>query len=446
MLAVLLVGGGSAAVAQERGAGQDSVTVDQAVRLALDDNPALRAARQRTKAATAGERAARSAWFPEVGGSVQYRRLSENVDYTVDLPSGMGEQPVTFAPAILNRYAARATVEQVLFTGLRRPNKIEAAEVHTRAAEARSDGTAQDLAFRTRAAYWRLYEAQAQFASARRAFRQMERQLRDVQNEQEAGTATEADVLGVRARRDRIRVQRIQAGNEVQAARRTLNDRMGRPLDAPLTLTDTVTVVPAPTDTTRLVQRAQSHRPDLQALRHTVQARGAEVGIARAEWWPQVAISGSYLYARPNEQLFPPEDQFEGSWEVGVRLSWNLSLGGRADAATDQAQAQRAAARYDLQDRRRAVRVEVRTQAERVAQTRQAIRAAQTSLQSAQAAYRSLQSRFEEGMIVVSDLLDAERALREARAQLAQAQAEYATARAALARAVGRDVDVSPRP
>jgi outer membrane protein TolC len=43
-------------------------------------------------------------------------------------------------------------------------------------------------------------------------------------------------------------------------------------------------------------------------------------------------------------------------------------------------------------------------------------------------------------MAVVSDLLDAERALREARAQLAAAQADYALARAALDRAVGHPV------
>jgi outer membrane protein TolC len=86
------------------------------------------------------------------------------------------------------------------------------------------------------------------------------------------------------------------------------------------------------------------------------------------------------------------------------------------------------------------VRAEVKKRVEAVAEARQAVTAATTSLESARAAYRAVQSRFEEGMVVVSDLLDAERALREARSQLVAAQAEYALARAALARAVGRSV------
>lgn len=44
-------------------------------------------------------------------------------------------------------------------------------------------------------------------------------------------------------------------------------------------------------------------------------------------------------------------------------------------------------------------------------------------------------------MTIVSDLLDAERSLHEARAQLATAQTNYALARAALDRALGRGAD-----
>jgi outer membrane protein TolC len=43
-------------------------------------------------------------------------------------------------------------------------------------------------------------------------------------------------------------------------------------------------------------------------------------------------------------------------------------------------------------------------------------------------------------MVPVSDLLDAEQALRQSRARLATAQADLARARAALDRALGRDL------
>jgi len=420
----------------------DTLTAEAAVRRALDESATIRAAREQRNAAAASIREARADWFPVVEGQAQYRRLSDNVDYTVDLPSipGSGNQPVTFAPAILDRYSARVSVEQPVFTGFRIPNQLDAAQAQTKAARAEVAATKSEVAFETRRAYWRLYEAQAREQAAAEGLRQIERQLTDVRNRQEVGMVTETDVLRVRARRDRVRVERIQARNDVQTARHTVNDQLGRPLDAPVVIADTVTIDSLARDPSRLVEAATEQRPDLKALRQTVQARAAEVDVAQSGWFPQVALTGSYLYARPNEQLFPPEDRFQGTWDVGVSLSWRLSTGGGTDAATDQAQARRLQARYELQDRRRAVSVEVRTQVQNVEQARRAVRAARTSLQSARAAYRSVQSRAEEGMAVVSDLLDAERALREARAQLAAAQADYARARAALDRALGRGV------
>ena len=418
----------------------DTLTVEQAVRQALRANPTIQAAEQGAVAAAASVREARSAWFPEVHGQASYRRLSGNVDYTVELPGEMGEQPVTFAPAILNRYSTRASVTQPVFTGFRIPNQHDAAQARSKAARAQVASTEQTVAFETRAAYWALYRARAQAQATAKSVELIERRLTDVRNQRAAGRATEADVLRVKARRDRVRAERLRARNAVQSARRTLNDQMDRPLETPVALADTVRISQKERPAEALVERALARRPDLRAFQQTVQARAAEVDVAQSDWFPQVALTGSYLYARPNEQLFPPEDRFQGTWEAGIQLSWDLSLGFRTDAAADRARAQWQQARYELQDRRESVRAEVKTEAESVAEAQRAVRAATTSLESAQAAYRAVQSRFEEGMVVVSDLLDAERALRAARSQLAAAQAEYALARAALARAVGQAV------
>lgn len=431
----------SAGIEGEEGpVGPDPVTVEEAVRRTLSENPTIRAARQQASAAAASVREARSAWFPVVRGQASYRRLSENVDYTVPPFPGTGGQPITFAPAILNRYSMRGSIEQPIFTGFRVPNRVEAAHAQAKAGRAQVEATRQQVAFETRTAYWRLYRARAQARATAKGLRLLERRLTDVRNQRAAGRATEADVLRVRAHRDRVQAERIRARNEVRSARRTLNDQMGRPLDTPVVLADTVTLGAPPGERPSLVERATEQRPDLRALRQTVEARAAELDVAQSGWYPQVSLTGSYLYARPNERLFPPEDRFQSTWEAGVTLSWSLSVGGQTDAAADRARARWQQARYELQDRRQAVAAEVKNQVEAVGQARTAVRAARTSLQSAQAAYRAVQSRFEEGMVIVSDLLDAERALREARTQLAATQADYALARAALDRALGREV------
>ena len=98
-------------------------------------------------------------------GQLQYRRLSDNVDYTVDLPSlpGQGTERVTFAPAILNRYGARATLTQPVFTGFRQadaehaaarqavsqaPHEVEAAESRLARSVSSLDALASRVAIR----------------------------------------------------------------------------------------------------------------------------------------------------------------------------------------------------------------------------------------------------------------------------------------------------------
>ena len=419
------------------------LTVRDAVRFALDRHPLLRAARQERRAAAASVREARSGWLPVAGAEVQYRRLSENVDYTVDFPSlpgGPGE-PVTFAPAILNRYGVRASIAQPLFTGLRIRSEVDAAQAEAGAAEARVRSTETDVVFRTRRAYWRLYEAEVQQDAATFALREIERRLHDIENREAAGLATETDVLRIRSRRDRLRVAAIRAQTDVDSARRALNDAMGRPLERTVQLADSVRTAPTVPDPERALDRADRRRGDLRALRETILARQAGIRAARAAWFPSVSLSGSYLYARPNDQLFPPEDRFQGTWEAGVSLSWQLS--GRTRPGIERARARASASRHRLEDRQRAVRLQIRTLLQEVEQARRATEAAATSLESATAAYRSARTRYDAGMSIVSDLLDAERALRAARADLASTQSDYAITRAALDRAMGRGLPES---
>jgi len=414
-----------------------ALTVRDAVRAALESSPTLRAARHDRRAAAASVREAQAAWLPAARADVQYRRLSDNVDYTVNLPSLSGgpDESVTFAPAILNRYGVRASVDQPLFTGLRVPNRIRATRADAGAADARVQATETDVVFEARQAYWNLYEARAQQDAATLALRQIERRLQDVKNRESAGLATETDVLRVRSRRDRLRVAAIEAQTVVAAARRTLNDRMGRPLESAVQLADTVDAAAGLPERTDALRRAERQRGDVRALQETVAARQARIRVAQSEWFPSIFLTGTYVYARPNDQLFPPEDRFQGTWEAGVSLSWRLSAGTRP--GVERAQARTNQSRQRLQQRRRAVRLEVRNLMQRVEQARRAVAAASTSLESAAAAYRSAQTRYDAGLSILSDLLDAERGLRAARADLASTQAGYAIARAALDRALG---------
>jgi outer membrane protein TolC len=251
--------------------------------------------------------------------------------------------------------------------------------------------------------------------------------------------ALESDVLAVQARRSEIRLQQLDAADAVRVARLTLNYRMGVPLDTQIEPTGTVTVQPLADSLSTLTARALQQQPELRALDATVQALDASVGVAQSGWLPDVRLQGTYTYARPNPFIVPQENEFAGTWEVGVALSMDLWNWGRTGAQVDQAQAERRRAEAERADLRQAVRLDVTRQVLAVRRAIEAVQVTEQGRQEAKAAYQNLQAQFQQGAALTAELLAAEATFRRAELRHAEARADYAIARAALRRALGDD-------
>jgi outer membrane protein TolC len=419
-----------------------ALSPDACVRIGLESNPSVRASRAQVTAAAARHWETQTARLPQLQGQGQYQRLSDIPEFDIPFPlpddSGFSES-ITIAPAILNRYSLQTSVQQPLFTGLRLTNQVRAAGHEAAAARHEAAATEGDVAYRIRAAYWQLHKALAARDVVAKALEQAEAQLADVQNRRAQGMALESDVLAVQARRSEIRLQQLDAADAVRVARLNLNYRMGVPLDTRIQPTGTVTVQPLADSLSTLTARALQRQPELRALDETVQALDAGVGVARAGWFPDVRLQGTYYYARPNPFIVPQEDAFAGTWEVGVALSMDLWTWGRTRAQTNRAQAQRRRAEAEREDLRAAIRLDVTQQALAVRRAVEAVQVTEQGRQEAEAAYRNLQAQFQQGAALTAELLAAEATFRRAELRHAEARADYAIARAALRRALGDD-------
>lgn len=437
LLLALLLGLSATSRAQEA----PTLTADEAVRLALDHNRALQAATAQADAIDARARAIRTQRLPTVSGSGQYTRLSSNIpDPTFSVPAipGLDTTSLALVEIPLDRYAARLRVEQPLFTGFRIMNQVEAAKRYAEAQQRVVDETAAAVAFQARQTFWGLHQAQAVQTVTEQAVIQMETQLIDAENRRDAGMATESDVLALRARLAEVRLNRIDADNAVRLARLSLNSVLGRPLDAPVAPMAEVDVTLDVPSADVIIAQTLDARPQLDALRARVDALAAEVDVARAGWYPQVALTGEYLYANPSPYDFLQEDRFLGTWEAGVRVSMDLWTWGRTRAQTGEAKARLRQAEALLAAARDSVRLDITRSVLNLQRAAEAVQAATASVQEAEAAYAAMQDRYEQGLALTAELLSAEVAYRRAETRLAQARADYAVARAGLWRAQGR--------
>lgn len=412
------------------------LTPEEAVRLGLERSAGLRAAEAQAAEAEAIARQVRAGRLPSVQAQASYTRLGG------DIPSGDLAVPgldttFTILPIERDRVHAEVRVEQPLFTGFRLRHEVRAAEQEAEAAALAAEQEAADAAFAVRQAYWRLVQALAVREATAAALARVEEHLRVVRRRVEEGAALPSDLLSAQTRRAEVRLEQVEAEDAVRVARLELNRLVGLPLDTPV-VPEAVAPPEVPVHgTDALVTRALAARPALEALEAQVRGLEARVEATRGTWWPQLAAVGRYVYARPNPYAFTEQSAFQGTWEAGLALQWDLWSGGRRRAETSQARARLASAQARLEGAREQVAVAVTRQGLEVRRAAEAVIVVAEAVRAAEEALRVITRQFEEGAVLAATVLEAEEALRAAEARQAQAHADHAVAQAAVLQALG---------
>ena len=252
------------------------------------------------------------------------------------------------------------------------------------------------------------------------------------------GLVTEADAQLAHVRALEVESDRIGAEVDERIALDALRRLLAVPYEMPLVLTDTLAAPEAVSpDVDVWVERALASRADVRAAELQLRAARNAVKSARASLLPSVAAFGQYAWDDPGSPFGSAGDR----WTAGVLLTWSPFTGGRRAGRVREAAAGRDAAEARLDDLKRAVAAEVRAAAWRweAAQSRSSV--GRRAVAQAQEALRIVRVRYENELIPVTELLDAETRWTEARLRWLAVRHEAALVRSELSLAVGAEVE-----
>jgi multidrug efflux system outer membrane protein len=179
-------------------------------------------------------------------------------------------------------------------------------------------------------------------------------------------------------------------------------------------------------------------RPDVLQAEHQLRGYNANIGAARAAFFPTITLTGSTgSESLDLDRLFQPGS---GTWVFNPAISLPIFAGGKNVAALKLARAQRdvAVAQYEL-----AIQTAFRETADALAQRGTAARqieAQEQLVESASAALKLSQARYQKGVDTYLTLLDAQRTLYSAQQTLITARANRATTLVTLYRVLGGGV------
>lgn len=418
------------------------LTVEEAVARAIAASPRLARLSALEAAAEAQARGARADRWPQVDLGGGYTRRSEVPELAIFAPTNNPAQPVeriVVFPNIQDNWRLRAAVALPIWTGGRLGGQIDAAEQGKAAAGEDLRTGRADLVLETKDAYWSLVTARESVRVLQESIKAYDAHLADARNRERFGMAARNEVLAVQVERDRVELERLGAEAGADIAEANLHRLLDLPPFARVEPAEPLeaSVTPRP-DVEALVAEAQAGRPERKALVARVAAAEAITGAERGARLPQVALTGGYTYANPNRDIVPPTATWEDTWDVGVGLSWSVFDGGRRSANEARARAQADAARQQVRELDRAIRLEVTQRALELRTAEARLAVAERSVESAAESRRVAADRYREGVIPSSELLDAEVAHERAALARTEALAVLRLAAAGLDRAVGR--------
>jgi outer membrane protein len=422
--AELPVEGATAALPPDLAERIQRLTLADVVDLALRNNPATRQSWAQARAAADVLGATRGQFFPTINGSVDVTRSHSPVTPGRNTPDR-------------TQYGPSLSLSYLLLDFGGRSGSVEAARQNLFAADLSHNATLQNVVLQAETAFFSYSATAALLGAERSAIAEAQANLTSAQQRNKVGLATIADVLQSQTAlsQEQLNLETIE-GN-LQAARGSLASALGLPANLPFDLAPLPPAIPVGVisqSVDSVINDALRNRPDLAAARAQAAAAGAQIRVARSAELPSLSLSGngSRLYVSPT-----------GSSATGPAYSVNLGVSipifngftHQYDVAAAQAQADAIAAAADLTRQNVVTQVFVSYYALQTSEQR--VTTADQLLASAQQSEQVAAGRYREGVGSILDLLTAQSALANARAQQVQSRWQWYTALAQLARDAG---------
>lgn len=411
------------------------LTAEQVAKRATSTSYALEQKRQEVQSAAAGYDRALYDFIPKLSGQASYFRLSpvESTPLAGSMPAFESQQSSTTLTAsltlplsdyVLRLFQARAAAKAQL-----QGSKLSLE------AQRRKD------AYDARALYYDWVRAELESAAAGQNLELSQQHLERLQALASADSASPADVARVEATVASSERVVVQAQNLALLQRERVAIAMHGGEPSTFSIGEDLTQPPAdgarPKSIAELSRQAEQRRPELQAAALSALAFDKQGDASWSQVLPRLDALGQSTLANPNQRYFPQEDEFHGSWQVGVQLSFALGDSLSAKTQVNQARAQAAAARAERSQLLDAVRTEV---ADAVLAERSAVADLASSarrLRAAQTSYQARYERFLVGQATTVELTEAQTELFEAELEAVRAQVGIRVARARLAYVTG---------
>jgi outer membrane protein len=396
------------------------LTLDRAVKIALENQQTLGIARSQLESARARQTSARAQYFPSIAPTFEYSNQLTTIGGTTG----------TFDTKV-----AQIGLRQMIFDMGKREENVKASRAQVQASQFNIANTRQQIVSDVTTDYYELLRRRELVEVAEAGAERARTNLEATRAFVEAGTSPKKDILQAEADHETAKVNLIQAQNNVRLAASNLKSSMGILSMMPLNIPNVEVPAPDPTPDTRsaaeYVNVAFQKRSDLKRDRANIQADRHDVRISEINAGFQVQADFTEGY-----RVYP--DTGENRAFV-TSFSYPLFDAGARRAAVQQSRAFLEQSQRQLELSRQSIQLEVEQSYLVREESRIRTQAADAALRAAKENYAAAVASRAEGAGNILDVITAQTQLVTAETNAVQAIYDFHTADARLKRAIAEN-------
>jgi outer membrane protein len=434
----LLLGLGQTLLAAQPESPNTPLTLHEAIKNGLANNPRITAAHSLVNASEARVFQARSGFFPHVDISESFNRTNNPMwAFGAKLNQEVISQ-ADFDPAELNdpeaidNFATILSATLPLYDRGRIRSELTLARLGHKAVSRLEDRIRQEVIVDVTVSYMGVLLAREQLKVVNDTLKTARAHYNMVRSRFQSGLVVKSDLLRAEVRIAELEQERLQTQSQIEVARAALNAAMGVEIDRSFCLVTALERrAEAPGTLEAWISRSLENRPDLQQMQFQKMMAEEELKKAKAAHLPGLYLSGSYEI---NSEDF---SETANNYTVGAVMRFNLFSGFGLQSKVNEVMAKLSQTQAMARQLELGIRVETRQGFFMAQSAYQRIEVAQAAVSQAEEGLRIVRNRYESGLFTIVNLLDAEVALQQARTNYFRSLHDFEVAMAQLNLAAG---------
>ncbi len=407
----------------------DSLTLKQAIKLTLTNQPLLNEAVEGINSAEAKIKEQNSSYYPNVNGDLSYTRIGPIP--TIQFGGG------GFKLAPDNNYDAHISASQLVYDFGRRNALMDLVKSYKLSAEDKLDLVKNNLSYRTVQAFYSILFLEKSIKVKDEQINTLKQHIDLANKKVQSGSATDFDVLTTEVKKAAVENEKIDIVNAFNKQKIYLKSLLGWPSGKELKLSGSFNQDTTTIDVQSMIDEAFHKRHEMKLAKDAEQSAMLSKQVASNTDNPALSVFGSYGFKNGYE---PNLDVLRGNWAAGINASIPIFNGNIKDAKVEEAEANLKSSSAKILELERKIKTEVEQAAADLQSSKSKLKTTEIQVKHAQDAVSRAEIRYRDGVITNLDLIDAETSLAEAELLRLRVSYENVINTYALMEAIGKEV------